>query len=109
MSCATRPTPPCPCVPADPERSASGAGGTRPTGQFQGHDYRNFDVLADLRPVPGSPWFLVTKVDTDEILAEARYRAGMITLLVLMGILLAAAATAIAYRRGRSVSIAICT
>jgi PAS domain S-box-containing protein len=68
-------------------------------GQFQGHDYRNFDVLADLRPIPGSPWFLVTKVDTDEILAEARYRAGMITLLVLMGILLAAAATAIAYRR----------
>ncbi|HOW74379.1 MAG TPA: GAF domain-containing protein [Candidatus Competibacteraceae bacterium] len=68
-------------------------------GQFQGHDYRNVDVLADLRPVPGSSWFLVTKVDTDEILAEARYRARMITLLVLMGILLAAAATAIVYRR----------
>ncbi len=68
-------------------------------GQFQGHDYRSVDVLADLRPIPGSSWFLVTKMDTDEILAEARYRAGMITLLVLMGVLLAVAATAIAYRR----------
>lgn len=68
-------------------------------GLFQGLDYRGVEVLADLRPVPGSPWFLVTKVDTEEILAEARYRAGMITLFVLLGILLAGAATTIAYRR----------
>jgi PAS domain S-box-containing protein len=68
-------------------------------GQFQGYDYRGVEVLADLRPIPGSPWFLVTKVDTDEILAEARYRAWMITLFVLLGILLAAATTAIAYRQ----------
>ena len=27
-------------------------------GQFQGLDYRGVEVLADLRPVPGSPWFL---------------------------------------------------
>ncbi len=68
-------------------------------GLFQGHDYRGVEVLADLRPVSGSPWFLVTKVDAEEILAEARYRAGMIALFVLLGILLAAAVTAIAYRR----------
>ncbi|MDS4069516.1 MAG: GAF domain-containing protein, partial [Candidatus Competibacter sp.] len=68
-------------------------------GPFQGHDYRGIDVLTDLRPIPGSPWFLVAKVDADEILAEARYRGGMITLFVLLGILLAGAATTIAYRR----------
>ena len=68
-------------------------------GMFQGRDYRGVEVLADLRPVPGSPWFLVAKVDADEILAEAHYRARMIALFVLMGILLAAAATVIAYRR----------
>jgi len=68
-------------------------------GLFQGKDYRGVEVLADLRPVPGAPWFLVAKVDADEILAEARYRAGTITLFVLLCILLAAALTAIAYRR----------
>ncbi len=69
------------------------------TGLFHGKDYRGIEVLADLRPVPGSPWFLVTKVDAEEILAEARYRAGMIALFVLLGLLLAAALTAWAYRR----------
>ena len=68
-------------------------------GLFQGQDYRGVEVLADLRPVPESPWFLVTKIDADEILAEARYRAGMVALFVLLAILLAGAVTAIAYRR----------
>ena len=45
-------------------------------GMFVGRDYRNVEVMADLRPVPGSPWFIVAKVDAKEILAEARYRAG---------------------------------
>ena len=71
-------------------------------GLFQGQDYRGVEVLADLRPVPGSPWFLVAKVDTEEILAEARYHAGVIALFVLLGLLLAAAATALAYRRHQS-------
>ena len=68
-------------------------------GFFQGKDYRDVQVLADLRPVPGSPWFLVAKVDAEEILAEARYHAGMVALFVLLGILLAGALTALAYRR----------
>ncbi|MBL0311537.1 MAG: PAS domain S-box protein [Holophagaceae bacterium] len=68
-------------------------------GEFQGKDYRGVQVLADLRPIPDSPWFMVAKVDADEILAEARYRAGMIGLVVGSLILLAAAATAYVYRR----------
>ena len=70
-------------------------------GLFQGRDYRGVEVLADLRPVPGSPWFLVTKVDTDEVLAEARYRAKTVALFVLLGVLLAATTTTIAYRQRR--------
>ena len=66
---------------------------------FQGHDYRGVDVLAHLRPIPDSPWFLVAKVDTEEILAEARYRAGAVALFVLLGILLTGAMTTLAYRR----------
>jgi len=68
-------------------------------GLFLGKDYRGVEVLADLRPVPESPWFLVAKVDTGEILAEARYRAVIVSLLALCLILLTAALLAYAYRR----------
>jgi PAS domain S-box-containing protein len=39
------------------------------TGNFKGLDYRGVPVLAALRAVPGSPWFLVAKVDAEEIYA----------------------------------------
>ncbi|NMC73667.1 MAG: PAS domain S-box protein, partial [Geobacteraceae bacterium] len=68
-------------------------------GLFLGKDYRGVEVVADLRPIPGSPWFLVAKVDADEILAEARYRAGIVSILSLCFILLTAAILAYAYRR----------
>jgi PAS domain S-box-containing protein len=66
---------------------------------FQGKDYRGVEVLADLRRVPDSPWFVVAKVDRSEILAEARYHGGMIALFCGLFILLAATVTAYGYRR----------
>lgn len=36
---------------------------------LEGVDYRDIPVLAAVRPVPGTPWFLVAKVDRDEVLA----------------------------------------
>lgn len=41
-------------------------------GLVEGNDYRGIPVLADVRPVPGTPWSLVTKVDQDEIYAHLR-------------------------------------
>jgi PAS domain S-box-containing protein len=67
-------------------------------GMFQGRDYRGIEVLADLRQIPGSPWFMVAKMDTDEIFAEARNRAGLIAIIVGCLILLATSATASVYR-----------
>ena len=67
-------------------------------GIFQGKDYRGVEVLADLRPIPESPWFMVAKVDAAEILAEARYRGGVIALFSALFILLAASVTAYGYR-----------
>ncbi|MHB9031123.1 MAG: PAS domain S-box protein, partial [Candidatus Latescibacterota bacterium] len=67
------------------------------TGEFEGHDYRGADVLADLRPIPGTPWFMVAKVDTDEILAEARFRGGMILFMVVLGILVTGAMAVILF------------
>ena len=67
-------------------------------GMFQGRDYRGVEVLADLRPIANSPWFMVAKVDAFEILAEARYRGGVTALLAGLFILLAAGVTAYGYR-----------
>jgi two-component system, cell cycle sensor histidine kinase and response regulator CckA len=59
-------------------------------GLFRGHDYRGVEVLADLRPINDSPWYLVAKVDADELLAEARYRAIIAALVTLCLLVLAA-------------------
>ncbi len=68
-------------------------------GAFEGRDYRDVEVMADLRSLPGSPWFLVAKVDREEILAEARRRAILIALFVGAFVLLVGTVTAYAYRR----------
>jgi PAS domain S-box-containing protein len=44
-------------------------------GVTEGPDYRGERVLADVRPVPHSPWFLITKMDRSEVFAGAAERA----------------------------------
>jgi PAS domain S-box-containing protein len=44
------------------------------TGIVEGVDYRGQQVVADIRPVPDSPWFLVAKMDTAEVYAPLRER-----------------------------------
>ena len=61
-------------------------------------DYRGKTVLADLRALPGSPWFLVTKLDEDEALARLHQEALFISAIIAGYILLAGAAFAYHYR-----------
>ena len=72
-------------------------------GLFQGKDYRGVEVLADLRPIPDSPWFMVAKVDTSEILAEAHYRGAVVIIFSGLFILLAAGLTAYGYRHRQAI------
>jgi PAS domain S-box-containing protein len=51
------------------------------TGIVEGIDYRGVPVLADLRAVPDSPWFLVARMDNSEIYAPMRERQWEIILL----------------------------
>jgi len=44
-------------------------------GIVEGTDYRGVQVLAALRSIPGTPWFMVAKVDREEIYAPLRARA----------------------------------
>ncbi len=42
------------------------------TGIVEGMDYRGQPVIADIRPVPDSPWFLVARKNTTEVYGQAR-------------------------------------
>ncbi|RJP76994.1 MAG: PAS domain S-box protein [Desulfobacteraceae bacterium] len=68
-------------------------------GRFEGNDYRSEKVLADLRPVPGSRWFMVVKVDTREILAEARYRGWVTLVFVILFVVFAVVINAYGHRQ----------
>ncbi|MGC8660152.1 MAG: PAS domain S-box protein [Desulfomonilaceae bacterium] len=68
-------------------------------GLFLGTDYRGAKVLGDLLPIPDSSWFMVAKVDTKEILAEAHYRYLVVTMFSALFILLTACFSAYGYRR----------
>jgi PAS domain S-box-containing protein len=56
-------------------------------GIVEGMDYRGVSVLAVIRRIPGSPWFMVSKVDQEEVFAPLRLEAwligGMIIILIL--------------------------
>ena len=67
-------------------------------GRFQGKDYRDEEVLADLRAVTGSSWYLVSKLDQEEINTIARYRVGAVGLVIGLIILLVATGVAYFYR-----------
>ncbi|MBP6716827.1 MAG: PAS domain S-box protein, partial [Acidobacteria bacterium] len=57
------------------------------TGLVEGPDYRGVDAIAVIRPVPNSPWTLVTKIDREELhqqLWQQVVMIGSLTLAVLV-------------------------
>ena len=70
-------------------------------GIIEGTDYRDVPVIAALRAVPGTPWFLVARLNRDEYLAASQeslwLTAGLITALLLS----AAAALGLIWRHQR--------
>jgi PAS domain S-box-containing protein len=57
-------------------------------GMVEGVDYRGVPVIADVRAVPDSPWFLVARMDTAEVYAPLRSRLWQIV--IFFGALIAA-------------------
>jgi PAS domain S-box-containing protein len=68
------------------------------TGVVEGQDYRGASVLAALRAVPDSPWFIVAKRDLAEIDAPARQWAWLLGLGTLALIGAAAAGVGMVWR-----------
>jgi len=70
-------------------------------GTTRGIDYRGVPVFAAVKKVRGVPWFLVAKVDADEILKPVRDQAVIAGLIVLFLILLAGMGIGLFWRHGR--------
>lgn len=59
----------------------------------EGHDYRGIPVLAAVRPVQGTDWFMVAKVDRDEVQQPLRHLLAWVSMvafaaIVIIGIML---------------------
>ena len=68
-------------------------------GIVEGNDYRGVSVLSILQPIPGSPWFMISKVDTSEIFANWRLRAGMLMTLLMSLVAMAGAFSFMLWQR----------
>ena len=68
-------------------------------GIVEGRDYRGVPVIAVLRSVPGSPWFLVARIDRAEVFAPLAERLRLTILLIAVMLLGAGAGLALVWRR----------
>jgi len=75
-------------------------------GLLEGRDYRGKPVVAAAREIPGSPWILLSKIDTSEAYALAWTRAGFIwaIAIALVGLVFLGARTA--WHRARADQLA---
>lgn len=60
------------------------------TGAFEGREDGGREMLRNLQKIPDSSWFLVSEMNMDEVVAEVRQRAGTISLIVGVFVLLVA-------------------
>ncbi len=68
-------------------------------GIVMGRDYRDVPVVAAIRAVPDTPWFMISKVDQDEIAAPLRNAARTTALVVLLALFSSGAGIALFWRR----------
>jgi PAS domain S-box-containing protein len=71
-------------------------------GVVYGADYRGIEVVSVLKPVPGSPWFMVSKMDVEEAFAGWRFRAILILSLMLTGLLAMTAVAAVVWHQNEA-------
>lgn len=71
------------------------------TGIAEGRDYRGVSVIADMRPIPNSPWFLVSKIDTSEAYAPLREQLWFMSCFIVALLFGVGAITTLAWQRQR--------
>ena len=71
-------------------------------GTLEGIDYRGTAVLAAVTAVPDSPWFLVTKIDEEEVLKPVRNQVLFMSILLLALITVAGISIMLFWRQQQS-------
>jgi PAS domain S-box-containing protein len=71
-------------------------------GIVEGMDYRSIPVLAAIKAVPDTPWYVIAKIDTDEVYAPVNERFWMMFIIVCTLIISAGTATALVWRHQRA-------
>jgi PAS domain S-box-containing protein len=71
-------------------------------GIVEGIDYRGVPVIADVRAIPDSPWFLVARMDISEVYGPLRERLGMVVLFICALLLSAGAGVGLVWRQQRA-------
>ena len=71
-------------------------------GIVEGIDYRGVPVIADVRAIPDSPWFLVARMDISEVYGPLRERLGMVVLFICALLLSAGAGVGLVWRKQRA-------
>ena len=69
-------------------------------GIVEGVDYRGVTVVGAVQSIPGSPWFIVAKIDSSEAFAATRIRVGLIAGLFGLVLIGSFAATEVYWQRG---------
>lgn len=86
---------------AQPELPAAQAALGR-QGAMEGIDYRGVSVIADLRSIPDSPWFLVSRMDLAEVYGPLREKLWLMVVLVAALIIGAGGGVGLVWRRQRT-------
>lgn len=70
-----------------------------PGGVMEGVDYRSVPVLGVVKPIEETDWYLIAKLDKDEMYAQARKDAGWIAVADTLVLVIAAAAIGLLHQR----------
>lgn len=68
------------------------------SGIWEGIDYRGVEVIAQILPVKNTPWFMIAKVDRDELFEELNYRSLVIIIFILLVIGISAFSLSFVYQ-----------
>jgi len=85
--------------PIDSPRLASAMAVKGQVGVVEVLDYRKIPVLADMCPIPGTPWFMVAKIDQEEVYSPHRLQAWKSGSIMLTLILVAALGASLLLQR----------
>jgi PAS domain S-box-containing protein len=66
---------------------------------FEGKDYAGRNVIADIRPIRGTPWLMVAKIDKSEVFYELKFRIILQVVMLVMFFLFISSMAALLYSR----------